>query len=185
MKRILTGLVLLALVACGAAAGEEQVAMRIVTCPEQGFSTLCRPEYDYDFHPDGGLPIALREGDDAPWVGIFKTDAPGADFDAEYYLTHVHGDLVESSYADEMIAAGECTTVSLGGKELPGRMFTYTVDGEGEFCLCAIEVEDDYFVRYEVVCHQYDIEIEDSLTALAVAVGNFQPDPDYYSNHND
>jgi len=177
---MLTGLVLLALIAFCAAAEEEQAAMRVVACSEQGFSTLCRPEYDYDFHPDGGLTITLREGDDAPWVSIFKTDAPGADFDVEYYLTHTYGDLVESSYADEMIDA-KCTTLSLGGKELPVRMFTYIVDGEGEFCLCAIELQDDYFVRYEMVCHRYDIEIEAALTALGEAVGNFRPDPDHYS----
>ena len=177
MKRLFAVLLALMLMA-GCALAEEQVAMRIVSCPEQGFATLCKPEYDYDYHPDGGLTLYLGE-DDTPRVTIFKADAPGADFDCQYYLTNVYGQLLES-YGDEVTSPGEASVYSLGGKELPGRMATYVKDGESWFAFCAYDLEDDYFVRYEAFSRAHDIEIEVALTALAVAVGNFQPDADLY-----
>lgn len=178
MKRLFALLLALMLLA-GCALAEEKVAMRIVSCPEQGFSTLCKPEYDYDYTPDGGLALYLGEDDDAPCVTISKTDAPGVDFDYQYYLTNVYGQLLES-YGDEVTSPGEVSVYSLGGKELPGRMATYAFDGQSYFAFCAYDLEDDYFVRYEAFSRAYDIEIEDALTALAVAVGNFRPDENYY-----
>ena len=163
------------------ALAEGNVAMRIVSCPEQGFATLCKPEYDYDYHPDSGITLYLGEDDDAPRVTVFKADAPGADFDCQYYLTNVYGQLLES-YGDTLPSPGEVSVYSLGGKEMPGRMATYVKRGESWFAFCAFDLEDDYFVRYEAFSRAYDNEIEAALTALAVAVGNFQPDADYYQH---
>ena len=63
MRRILSTVLILALIACGALAeGDQQVAMRIVICEEQNFSTLCKPEYDYSYTPDGGLTLETADG---------------------------------------------------------------------------------------------------------------------------
>lgn len=182
LKRVLALGLALALIACACAlAEEEKVAMRIVACPEQGFATLCKPEYDYDFTDDGGLVIELGTEDGDPWVSVFKTDAPGANFDAEYYLTNVYRQQVKDR-ADAVASEGEYTSITLGGKALPALMMTYEANGESRYCLCAYDLQADYFVRYEVGCAAMDITIEDALRALAVAVGNFQPDADYYSH---
>lgn len=175
-------LMVLALLFACAAAEEEDVAMRIVSCPEQGFSTLCRPEYSYDFHPDGGLTLWLGEPEVSSSVTIFKTDAPGANFDSEYYFKNVYTALLESSYGDDLIDAGEYTVYSLAGRQMPGQMSLYLRDGETRLCFCAYDLRDDCFVRYEANCVGEDVEIERALTAVAVSVGNFQPDPDYYSS---
>ena len=183
MKRILTAVLvlLLALNAAGPAlAAEEQTAMRIVSCPEQDFSTLIRPEYDYDYSPDGGLMILLGEGDGAPFVTVFKADAPGADFDAEYYFTNVYRERL-NSYGDELTSAGEFTTFPLGGKDLPGRMAMYLSKGEGRFVFCGYDLEEDYFVRYEAFCPQTEDDIEEVLEAVGTAVRYFQPDAGYYA----
>ena len=173
--------VLLAAALCvGAPAEDEPVAMRIVSCEEQGFSTLCKPEYDYDYHPDGGVALYLGEPDSEPMVTIFKTDAPGSDFDAAYYFNNVYPSALEVS-CDEVVSPGEYTTLSLAGRELPGRMAVCLEGGVQKFRLCAMDLREDCFVRYEVFCAQEDIEIEQALTALAVAVGNFQPDAGYYN----
>ena len=174
---------LFALSAIGASA-EEPVQMRVVKCPEQGFSTLCKPEYTYDFHPDGGLTLYLDEPDADPSVNIFKTDGPGADFDAEYYLNNVYPSLV-ASYGDQVLSAGEYNVYTLSGRQMPGRMSMYVNDGEGRFCFCCFDLRDEYFVRYEVFCPQVDTAIERALTAMAVAVGNFQPDAEYYAKGGD
>lgn len=180
MKQILSAIIALILALGGAALAEEGVPMRIVACPEQDFATLCKPEYDYSFTPDGGLVIALGPEEDAPCVQVFKTDAPGADFDAEYYLTNIYRQQIKGS-ADEIVNAGEYTAISLGGKELPAIMMLYVADGESRFSLCAYDLQADYFVRYEARCRGVDSVIEDTLTALAVAVGNFQPDALHYN----
>ena len=172
---------LFALSAIGASA-EEPVQMRIVKCPEQGFSTLCRPEYDYYFHPDGGLTIWLGEPEVSSSVTMFKTDAPGSDFDSEYYFRNVYSANLASSYGDDLIDPGEYTVYSLGGRQMPGQMSMYMVDGEVRLRFCAYDLRDDCFVRYDGVSGGADSDIEQMLTAVAVAVGNFQPDPDYYSS---
>ena len=117
MKRILALCFALALLTAFAAAAEEGVAMRVIACPEQGFSTLCKPEYQHDFTPDGGLAIALGPDDGAPFVAVFKTDAPGADFDADYYLTHVYNERVQN-YGDVLTGPVEAQTFPLGDREL-------------------------------------------------------------------
>ena len=183
MKKGLACLLVLALLlVCGAAlAEEERVAMRIVACEEQGFSTLCKPEYDYDFTPDGGVTIELGLEIGDPWVSVFKTDAPGADFDAEYYLTNVYSRQIAGS-ADQVVNAGEVIAITLGGKDLTALMTLYVVNGESRYAICAYDLQPDYFVRYEARCAGEDIVIEDALTAMAVAAGNFQPDAGYYSH---
>lgn len=181
MKKTLAWLLALFLLLAVSALAEEQVAMRIVTCEEQGFSTLCKPEYDYDFTPDGGLSIELGTEIGDPWVDIFKTDEPGAAFNAEAYLTNIYTQQIAGS-ADEVVNAGEVTTITLGGKELPALMTVYVVGGESRYAICAYDLQEDYFVRYEARCAAVDATMEETLTALAVAVGNFHPDANYYSN---
>ena len=180
MRRTLIALILLALIAGGCAAlADEPVAMRIVTCEEQGFSTLCKPEYDYSFIPDGGLTIELGPEDDAPCVRIFKTDAPGANFNAENYLTNIYRQNIVDR-ADTVVNAGEYTAITLGGKELPALMMVYVRNGASRYSLCAFDLQADYFVQYDLDCAAEDTVMEQTLTALAVAAGNFQPEPNYY-----
>jgi len=178
MRRWMAGLLAIALLTCAALA-DDQVAMRIVACPEQDFATLCRPEYDYDFTPDGGLTLEL--GSDDAFVTIFKTDAPGADFDAEYFLNNVYANQLRSSYGDDLISVSQCSTISLGGREMPSVMAIYVRNGELRMRFCAYDLREDCFVQYEAFSPQEDEEMQKALTALAVAVGNFQPDADYYS----
>lgn len=179
MKKLLIALMALALLV-GAAAAEERVAMRIVSCPEQGFSTLCNPEYDYYFVPDGGLTIELGASDGDPFVTIFKTDAPGADFDAQYYLDHVYVDALRDS-CDALVQLNDTAVYTLGGRQLTARMAIYTNDGELRMRFCAYDLLEDCFVQYEAFSAGTDEEMERALKALAVAAGNFQPDADYYS----
>lgn len=181
MKRIAWLLLALALFTCALASAEEPVAMRIVSCPEQGFATLCKPEYDYYFTDDGGILIELGPQIEDPYVQIFKTDAPSADFDAEYFLTNIFRKNIADA-ADQVLNMGEYTTVTFGGKTLPALMMLYVMDGESRYAICAYDLQADYFVHYEMGCAGADTAIEQGLTALAVAVGNFQPDANYYSN---
>ena len=181
MRKLLVFLLVAALLACAAPGMGEQVAMRIVACPEQNFSTLCNPEYDYSYTPDGGLTLELDPGGEDAFVTIFKTDAPGADFNAEYYLNNVYANMLKSSYGGELSSLSRCTTYNLGGRQLPSVMAIYRANGKGRMRFCAYDLREDCFVRYEAFSRQEDVEMEKALKALAVAVGNFQPDANYYS----
>lgn len=180
MRKRLILTLLIALAVCAASA--EPVAMRIVSCPEQSFSTLCKPQYTYDFHPDGGLTICLGEADDQPCVTIFKTDAPGAEFDARYYLDNVYTGLLKGSYGDGLDSLSETAAYTLGGREMPARMALYHTDGGAYMRFCAFDLRDDCFVRYEAFSPQEDIAIEDALQALSDAVRYFQPDAGHYGD---
>ena len=165
-------------------AQEEQVRMQIISCPDQGFSTLCREEYGQTYTPDGGVTIFLGEEDKRPFVSIFKTDAPGNEFDSDYYFANVYLQTLRGTYGDALIDEGETSLYSLSGREMPGRMVRYLDQNDGEICVrfCAYDLRDDCFVRYEAFCEDYDEVLMKTLTAVAVAVGNFQPDANYYSD---
>ena len=183
MKKTMAILAILALLfACAAAAEEGNVVMRIVSCPEQGFSTLIRPEYNYDYHPDGGLTIWLGEPEESPSVSMFMVDEPGEIFDADYYFQNVYANLLKTTYGDDLLDAGSYETFTLSGREMPGRLSLYLRDGEVRMRFCAYDLRDDCFVRYEAFCPGDTDLMQKTLTAVAVAVGNFQPDPDYYGS---
>ena len=182
MKKLICALLALAmLLGCAALAEGEGTAMRIVTCPEQDFATLCRPEYTYDLHPDGGLTLMLDGTDDGARVSIFKTDAPGSGFDADYYFNNTYPSLLNYSYGDNLLNPGDYTVYTLSGREMPGMLSLYSRLGETWMRFCAFDLRDDCFVRYEAFCPGVDTDMERTLTAVAVAVGNFQPDAGYYS----
>jgi len=180
MRRALIWLIALTFVLCGAAMAEERMA-RVISCPEQGFSTLCLVEYETDFTPDGGVTIELGPEDGDPWVSVFKTDAPGADFDAEYYLKNIYTATL-ASISDETPGDAAYGTYPLGGKEMPGILAMITVDGEARFRFCCYDLEDDYFVRYEASCPAEDAALEETLHAVGDAVRGFQPDPEFYAS---
>lgn len=186
MKKTMAILLALAmLLTCAALADEEdddQVLMQIVSCPEQGFSTLCRPEYTCTYHPDGGMTIWLGEPEVSSSVTMFMADASGADFDADYYFTNVYKALLESSYGDDLVDAGMYGTYNLSQREMPGQLSLFMSNGELRARFCAYDLREDCFVRYEGFCAGDNEALKVMLTAVAVAVGNFQPDPDYYKS---
>lgn len=155
--------------------------MKIVSCPEQNFSTVCRPEYSYDYMPDGGLQIQLGEGEDAGFVTIFKTDAPGGDFAAETYFNNAYLNLLKSSYGENLVDPGEYTLYPFGNREMPGRMVMYMKDGKPQMRFCLYDLEEEYFVRYEAFC-AFEADIMQSvIDDLSDLVRYFQPDAAYYS----
>ncbi|MBQ9030274.1 MAG: hypothetical protein IJ106_02310 [Parasporobacterium sp.] len=162
--------------------GEEDRVMMIVTCPEQNFATVCRPEYSYEYTPDGGLQISLGDSDDAGMITIFKTDAPGGDFDAEAYFNNAYYNLLVSSYGDNLIDPGEYNLYPFGNLEMPGRMALYLRNGVPYMRFCLYDLEEDYFVRYETFCAFDDTTMQNTIDDLSDAVRYFQPDAQYYSS---
>ena len=101
---------------------EDERVMKIVSCTEQDFSTICRPECSYDYTPDGGLTIWLGENEDPRRITIFKADAPGDEFDAETYFNNAYPDLLRSSYGSDLVDPGEYMVYTFADRQMPGRL---------------------------------------------------------------
>lgn len=163
-------------------AGEEKdVVAQIISCPEQNFSTVCRPECTYDFVPDGGLQIKLGDGEDAGYITIFKADAPGSDFAAETYFNNAWLNMVEASYGEDLLDPGEYTVYPFADQEMPGRMALYLKDGVPQMRYCLYDLEEDYFVRYEAFCVFDEAVLQSTIDDLSTAVRYFEPDAQHYS----
>ena len=168
--------------------GEDDVVMMIVSCPEQNFATVCRPDYSYDYTPDGGLTIYFGDSEDAGRsvgkITIFKTDAPGSNFEAETYFNNAYLNLLESSYGDNLLDPGEYTVYSFAGREMPGRMALYLDNGRGRMRFCLYDLQEDYFVRYEAFSSFEETEMQSTIDDLSSAIRYFQPDAQYYYGGN-
>lgn len=110
----------------GAGAGES-VDMRIASCEEQNFCTLCLADYEYDYHPDQGLCIYTGGGKGIPFVLMFKTEGTG--FDPEGHFSQVLTPQMQENYGDNLIDIGQFQTYTVSGIEMPGQMYTYLIDG--------------------------------------------------------
>ena len=180
-RRILmfTVFLMLAAVSFPASASDDRVQMQIISCPEQNFATLVSPDYVYSYTPDGGLTIYLDENADEPCFTIFKTDAPGSMFNAEAYFENTYTPLIEGTYGNDLGDAGSFDEYEVAGKTMPGQMCFFQSGGLTGIRFCLFDLEDDYFVRYEVFGNENTAQ--DAINAMAVAAGNLKPDAWYYS----
>lgn len=168
----------LTLFAPGTLAEESRQA---ISCPEQGYSLLCDAGLAYDYTPDGGLTIYLDDMEDPDSINVFMTDAPGADFDAENYLGNVYVSRLRDLYGERLIDEGETVTYTLAGRDMPGRMYLY--ERENGWCyavVCLFDLQDDYFVRYEIDCYSSGGSIDYAMKKLDAIADSFRPDPNFY-----
>ena len=169
---------ILALCACGTCVAEDAGGLQVISCPEQGFSTLTAPSCNWSYE-ELGVYIDVGEGDDAPWVMIARADAPGSAFDHDNYFNNVFTPQMRDNLGDSLTSVGSVQTYSVAGVEMKGVLYTYTIEGVNRVCFCAVDLREDGFVRYETRYNEADRD--DAETVLAAAVYYFQPDPDYYA----
>lgn len=182
MKHGLSLLIALALLlGCAALAEGAQGNRQAISCPEQGFSLLCDAGLTYDFTPDGGLTINLDDTEDPDTINVFMADGPGAQFDADNYLGSVYPARLRDLYGERLIDEGVTTTYTLAGRDMPGRMYLY--ERENGWCyalVCLLDLQADYFVRYEIECYSSGGSIDYAMKKLDAIVDSFRPDPDFY-----
>ncbi len=158
------------------AAADESIEMRIVSCPEQGFSTLAESRFFFSYDPEQGMSIYTGGGEGIPFVLIFKTEGTG--FDPENYFNNVFTPQMQSGYGSNLTEIGQYQTYTVAGTEMPGVMYTYLVNDIPVVLLRVFDIRDDHFVCYTAKCRQDDTD--DTFGALARAAYYYQPDPDYY-----
>ncbi|MBQ3424233.1 MAG: hypothetical protein IJH38_03445, partial [Clostridia bacterium] len=154
-------------------AGEADAEMAPVSVPEQGFSTRLPAGCSWDYTPDGGLTIRVGAGENAPWVRLFRTEAPGSEFDARSYFDNVFTPQMRSDLGGALLKVGSYASNNIAGIEMPGVQYTYLNNGRLRKCLCMYDLREDGFVRYEA--RYYEEEQDACLLALALAAVNYQP----------
>ena len=150
----------------------------VVTCPEQGFSTLTGHGLDWGFQ-ELGVYIDLGQDDDSPWVMIARADAPGSQFDIQGYFDNAFTPQMQDNFGSDLIEVGQVQPYSVAGVDMVGAMYTYRVNGRDRLCYVLFALREDGFVRYEARCYADDSS--DCVAVLCAAVYYYQPDPDYYA----
>ena len=182
MRRFISMLVALLLAASMPAVGvaeDGDAGYQVVSCPEQGFSTLTAPGLNWYFE-EAGLYIDLGNDADSPWLMIARADGPGSQFNAQGYFENAFTPQMQDSLGGDLLSVGEFQTYTVSGIQMPGVMYAYTANGRERNCLCVFDLREDGFVRYEA--RYYADDSEDCLSALAIAAYCYQPDADYYAN---
>lgn len=158
---------------------EEDLAgagLQVVSCPEQNFSTMIESGYSYDYHPDQGLCIYTGEGEGIPFVLIFKADGTG--FDAESHFKNVLTPQMQNDYGDRLTYVGNYGIWDVAGKQMPGQMYSYLIDGTSVVLLRLFDIGEDSFVCYTAKYREDDPDA--TLGVLATAAYCYQPDAAYY-----
>ena len=178
MRRLLSIIIAAAMaLSLGLAAAEE--GYRIIRCEDQGFSTLCNPRCEVDYHPDAGVTISIDEGDANAMVRMnYAEGGTWTPEIAKNYLNNVFAEELEREFDDDLISPGSIRVFPIVGHQLHGRIATYRDEGSVGLRLCMFDLRDDGFVQFDAWCDENSLE--DALKIIGVAAGNLQPDPRYY-----
>lgn len=162
---------------------EDELAgadLQVVSCPEQDFSTMIESGYSYDYHPDQGLCIYTGEGEGIPFVLIFKADGTG--FDPESHFSNVLTPQMQNDYGERLTYVGDYGIWDVAGKQMPGQMYSYLIDGTSVVLLRLFDIGEDSFVCYTAKYREDDPDA--TLGVLATAAYCYQPDAAYYGETN-
>ncbi len=153
---------------------ETDSPYKTVTSEKQNFSTKCLKAYKEKWKDDVGLHIYTENEDSVPYVLIWRFENTT---DAKQQLTIIREEMTEQ-YGADMIEVGPIKDYTVGGKTIPGILFTYK---SGDYTLHSLRLE--YAIGNDIInfTAKY-IDGDDDLTmrALDVAVENFTngiPDP--------
>ena len=155
------------------------VEYKPIACEEMNFSTLTAPSLD-GHYAEGSFYIDLGTADDAAWIGIARAeDAPGSQFDYQYYFDNVFTPSLRDNLGSDLIEVGTVQTYTVAGVEMKGVMYTYLLNGRNRVCFVLFDLREDGFVRYEA--RYYADDSQDCLAALCIAAYYYQPDAYYYT----
>lgn len=141
-----------------------------IPCPEQGFTTMARPEFSWDYKEGTGISIYTKTPGKIPYVIVFQGDdliMEPFDFIKEQYTPHI-----QKKYGDDLVYYKEYEHYSLGGKDLPAGVYTYRLQGK---MVDLIRVYDSTGNRTVCFTAKYiQGEAEPTLSALHDAIRYFK-----------
>ena len=182
MRKIVSLLLVLVLAfsLCAAAAAEEDSRMKIISCPEQEFSTLCKPGYPWKFTERDGVTIYTEHENSIPYVLVYRSEdwiVDVGDLISEQYTPYM-----QNKYGDDLVSVKEFDEYTLGGRPVSAALYTYKLQGYLIDMIRAYENVNGHTVIYTAKYIQDQGEA--TLAALDAAVENYRPFADYYSAEN-
>ena len=182
MHRIISLLLVLmmTLSLCATATAEEDGRMKIISCPEQEFSTLCKPGYLWKFSERDGITIYTEHENSIPYVLIYRSE--DWIMDAEDLIGEQYTPYMQKKYGDDLVSVTEFDEYTLGGRPVSAALYTYKLQGYLIDMIRAYENVNGHTVTYTAKYIQG--QGETTLAALDAAVQNYRPFADYYSSEN-
>ena len=182
MRRLVSLLLVLLLTVslCAAATAEEDSRMKIISCPEQEFSTLCKPGYPWKFTERDGVTIYTEHENSIPYVLVYRSE--DWIMDAENLIREQYTPYMQKKYGDDLVAVTEFEEYTLGGRPVSAALYTYKLQGYLIDMIRAYENVNGHTVSYTAKYIQGQGEA--TLAALEAAVQNYRPFADYYSSEN-
>ena len=158
--------------------GGDDGRMQIVSCPEQGFATLCAPEYSWSFDEADGVTIYTEHEGSIPYVLVYCGDDLIAD--AESLVSEQFTPYMRKKYGKDLVACEEYDALELGGRTMAAGVYTYKLKGYLIDCIRAYENVNGHTVAY--TAKYIRGKGEATLKALDQAVQFYRPFADYYSS---
>ena len=141
-----------------------------VSCPELGFSFMADPAYEWDYEEGTGITVYTENEGSIPYVIVYQgEDLIGEPFD---YIQEQFTPYMKEKYGDDLQSADEYEELEVGGKTLPGGVYSYDVQGHLVIMVRMYDSTGDRTVAY--TAKFLDEDGEDTLNALDAAVRTFQ-----------
>ena len=154
--------------------------MKIISCPEQEFSTLCKPGYPWKFSERDGVTIYTEHENSIPYVLVYRSE--DWIMDAENLIREQYTPYMQKKYGDDLVAVTEFDEYTLGGRPVSAALYTYKLQGYLIDMIRAYENVNGHTVSYTAKYIQGQGEA--TLAALDAAVQNYRPFADYYSSES-
>ena len=182
MHRIISLLLalMMTLSLCATATAEEDGRMKIISCPEQEFSTLCKPGYLWKFSERDGITIYTEHENSIPYVLIYRSE--DWIMDAEDLIREQYTPYMQKKYGDDLVSVTGFDEYTLCGRPVSAALYTYKLQGYLIDMIRAYENVNGHTVTYTAKYIQGQGEA--TLAALDAAVQNYRPFADYYSSEN-
>ena len=155
----------------------DVTGMKILSCPELGFSTAVDPAFSALYDAEDGLYVSLSGEGKIPYVLVYRTgDRLGdpAEYIREQWTPHM-----QQQYGEDLVSYVEYEYYDVGGKQLPAGLYSYRLQGFIIDALRIIESTPQGTVIYTV--KYVNGEGDETLAALDDIVRCMQQDANYYN----
>lgn len=153
-----------------AAGGAPAENLAVISCPEQGFTTMANPDYSWDYQEGTGISIYTENAGAIPYVIVYRNEdllAEPFEFIHEQYTPHI-----QQKYGDALAEFEEIEAYEIGGKQLPAGRYSYYVQDTLVDMLRLMDSTGDRTVSYTAkFIHG---EGDATLAALDTAIRNFK-----------
>ncbi len=141
------------------------------------FSFLYNSAYSAEWSDENGATIYTETIGSIPYLLVYRNQWNG-DFNAQAHFDALTARM-RTEYGSRLMSVGEFQTYSVSGKEMPGVIYTYTVDSYTVEMLALTEYTGDSVIQY--TCKYLQGMGDATIDALLEAAASYQPRANYYT----